>query len=189
MKYIFSLVLAGFLYTSYAQSDLPRGFTQGKLVCADGTLLHGFVKDYIGSRSSVVFMRDAQSKKKEFHGHDLVSAELGEARYLCLHGDFFRIISEGELLLLQKSSDASATPIYNGNEAVFVNGTDGKKNDYFIYETKTKELKLVNKKNIKEVSAAVFNGYTPAIDASAGTGADLAVLKKAVELYNTRPAK
>ena len=101
-------------------------------------------------------------------------------------GDFFEVLSEGELNFLQKASDASGKPTYNGNEAIFSSGTEGKPNDYFIYTTSSKQLRLVSKKNVDEIIAASFTGYTAAIDKAKTANGDLSQLKDAVEIYNNR---
>ena len=93
-------------------------------------------------------------------------------------------ISDGSLLFVQKSSDASSIPSYNGNNAVLVNGTEGKPGDYFIYDTKGKELKKVDNKNVKQLTASIFNGYEPALAMAAKAYSDIAELKEAIDLYN-----
>jgi hypothetical protein len=95
------------------------------------------------------------------------------------------VISEGELNFLQKASDASGRPSFNGNDAVFSNGTEGKPDDYFIYNSKNKELKLVSKKNLDEVINKTFAGNTAAIDKAKAANGDVAQLKEAVDVYNS----
>ena len=73
---------------------------------------------------------------------------------------------------LQKSSDASGKPTYNGNEKVFSSGTEGKPDDYFMYDNKGKQLKLVSKKNYTEVTAAAFANDTAALDKAKSINGD-----------------
>ncbi|MBC7946836.1 MAG: hypothetical protein H7Y42_03075, partial [Chitinophagaceae bacterium] len=96
-----------------------------------------------------------------------------------------KILCDGQLCYLQKASDASGKPTYNGNEAVFSNGTEGKINDYFIYNSTTQHLKHVSKKNLEEVIASNFAGHTAAIEKARSINGDLSLLKNAVELYNS----
>ena len=85
---------------------------------------------------------------------------------------------------LQKASDASNKVSYNGSEAVFSSGTEGKPDDYFIYDNRNKELKKISKKNFDEVTAAAFAGNSAAIDKAKAASGDIAQLKEAVEIYN-----
>lgn len=179
---IVSLVLT----QANAQTEAPKGFKKGSLVLADGSSLPGFIKDNIRSNASVSFVAETGGKKKTYNGSDLNAAEIEGTKFICIKGDFFKVLSEGELNFLQKASDASGKPTYNGSEASFSSGTEGKPNDYFIYTTTSKQLKLVSKKNMDEVIAASFAGYTAAIDKAKTVNGDLSQLKDAVELYNNR---
>jgi hypothetical protein len=183
------LVLSSILLQANAQSEIPKGFKKGTIVLADNSSLSGYIKDNIRSNASIVLVNETGADKKSYNGSDLISAEIEGTKYLCINGDFFKIISQGELNFLQKSSDASGKVSYNGNEAVFSNGTEGKPNDYFIYNTKNKELKLVSKKNLDEVVAKTFAGNAAAIDKAKTTNGDVAQLKDAVEIYNNRNNK
>lgn len=169
-----------------AQPEAPKGFKKGALILADGSSLPGFIKDNIRSNASVSFIAETGGKKKNYDGSDLNGAEIEGTKFICIKGDFFKVLSEGELNFLQKASDASGKPTYNGNEATFSSGTEGKLNDYFIYTTTSKQLKLVSKKNVDEVIAASFSGYTAAIDKAKTVNGDLSQLKDAIELYNNR---
>ena len=179
---IVSLVLS----QANAQTEVPKGFKKGTIVLADGSSLPGFIKDNIRNNASVIFISEAGGKKKNYDGSDLNTAEIEGTKFICIKGDFFKVLSEGELNFLQKSSDASSKPTYNGNEAIFSSGTEGKLNDYFIYDSKDQKLKLISKKNVDEVIAASFAGNTAAIDKAKTANGDLSQLKVAVEIYNNR---
>jgi len=185
VKFFSTIILGLAFIPTLAQPDLPKGFKKGNLILADNSSLSGYVKDNLRSNASVAFLADAGDKKKNYSGTDLMSAEIDGVRYLCISGDFFKIISEGELDFVQKSSDASGKPSFNGNEAVFSNGTEGKPDDYFIYNSKSKELKLVSRKNLDEVINKIFAGNTAAIDKAKAANGDVAQLKDAVEVYNS----
>ena len=179
-------VLSLVFLQSNAQTETPKGFKKGIIVLADGSNLPGFIKDNIHNSASVMFISETGGKKKNYDGSGLISAEIEGTKFICIKGDFFKVLSEGELNFLQKSSDASDKPTYNGNEAIFSSGTEGKPNDYFIYNTKDKQLKLVSKKNVDEVIAASFAGYTAAVDKAKTVNGDLSQLKVAIEIYNNR---
>jgi hypothetical protein len=189
MKKFLPYLLVFILKNAMAQGDPPHGFKKGSLQLADSCSLTGFVKEYMTNRASVVFRSDDGSLKKEYGPQDLRAVEIAGTCFLSLHGDFFRIVSEGELELLQKSSDASELPVYNGSEATFVKGAEGSVGDYFVYDKKTTALNLVRKKNLKDLAGAVFNGYTPSIALASSSHAEIPDLKKAIELYNTRMTK
>jgi hypothetical protein len=169
-----------------AQNEIPKGFKRGTLVHADGSTLSGLIKDNIRNNASVLFISEAGGKKMKYDGSELISAEMEGTKFICIRGDFFKVLCEGELSFLQKASDASGKPVYNGNVPVFSNGTEGSPNDYFIYHNENKQLKLISKKNVDDVAAASFAGYTAAIDKAKTINGDLSLLKDAIALYNSR---
>jgi hypothetical protein len=178
---IFKLVPAFILSLFVLQATAQ---TNGKITLADNTVLTGLVKDNIRKDASVVLIADG--KEKKYNGADLASAVVGETSYTCIKGDFFKVVCKGELTFLQKASDASSKPTTIGNEVYFLSGTEGKPGDYFIYETKTQQLKLVSKKTLNTVVASSFGTYAPAIEKAKAAQTDIAQLKDAVDTYNSR---
>lgn len=173
------------LVVQQADAQTATGnFKKGTLILADGSSLPGFIKDNMRKNASVVFSPEPDGKKKTYNGSELSSLEIEGIKFICIKGDFFKVFCEGELSFLQKASDASGKPVYNGNEAVFSNGTEGKPNDYFIYNNSSNQLTLVSKKNVEEVAKTSFAGNTAAIDKAKTINGDVARLKEAVELYN-----
>ena len=142
------------------QTEVPKGFSKGNVTLPDNTIVTGFIKDNIRKDASVVIL--AEGKEKKYNGGDIASAVVGETSYHCMKGDFFKVVSKGELTVLQKPSDASSKPTQVGNEVFFISGTEGKPGDYFIYETKNQQLKLVSKKTLNAVVANSFGTYAPA---------------------------
>ncbi|MEO6252976.1 MAG: hypothetical protein ABIO79_06710 [Ferruginibacter sp.] len=184
LKMLPAIVLGLSFLQATAQTEAPKGFSKGNIVLPDNTIVSGYIKDNIRKDASVILLADG--KEKKYNGSDIVSAEIDGTGYNCIKGDFFKIVCKGELTFLQKASNASSKPTYIGNEVFFVSGTEGKPGDYFIYENKSRELKLVSKKNLNDVVASSFGGYTPAIEKAKAAQADIAQLKGAVESYNTR---
>jgi hypothetical protein len=178
----FSLVLL----KANAQSDIPSGFKKGTIVTADGNSQSGYVKDNIRNNASIAFIAGPDQKKKTYAGSNLNALEIDGVKYICIKGDFFKVLCEGELSFLQKSSDASGKPSYNGSEAIFTSGTEGKPNDYFIYNNKDRQLTLISKKNVDEVIASSFAGCKEAIDKARNANGDIYQLKNAVTVYNNR---
>jgi hypothetical protein len=180
------LVLSSMFLQVNAQTEIPKGFKKGTIMLADNSSVSGFIKDNIRNNASVAMLSEAGGKKKNYDGSDLISAEIDGTKFLCINGDFFKVISHGDLNFLQKASDASGKPSYNGNTAVFSNGTEGQPGDYFMYNSKDKKLQLVSKKNFDEIVAKNFAGYTAAIDKAKTANGDVAQLKEAVDVYNSR---
>ena len=163
-----------------AQSEAPKGFSGGTITLNDGSSHSGFVKDNIRKNATVTFF-NAEGKKNNYGGTELLRAEIDGTKYVCIKGDFFKVLCEGELSFLQKSSDASGKVTYNGSEAILSSGTDGKTNDYFIYSSIDKQLKLVSKKNVEELAATSFADCTAAIEKAKTINGDLSQFRGAVE--------
>lgn len=183
------LALSLFLLQAQAQTEVPKGFKKGAIMLADSSHLTGFIKESISHNSSVQFIAASGGKKKQYSGADIMAAEIDGVNYRCINGDFFRVICEGDMLFLQKESDASGQISYNGNDAIFSNGTDGKPGDYFIYTVAAKNLQLISKKNFEEVVTASFGTYPAAMDKARAASGDIAGLKDAVVIYNNRNSK
>ena len=152
MKSLKHLLATAFIFISFAaaaQNEIPQGFAKGSVGLSDGSTLTGFLKDNIRKESAVTFISEPGAKKKKYPGSDIISAEIDGAKYLCIKGDFFKVVCTGDLCFLQKSSDASAIPVYNGSEAIFSNGTEGRPGDYFIYSNTGKQLKRVSKTTVE----------------------------------------
>jgi len=155
--------LSLFLVQAQAQEKLPKGFKKGSLVLADNTILSGYIKENIAGNASVILLNE-EGKKKNYDGDGLLSVTIDSLRFICIKGDFFRLLCEGDLCLLQKSSDASRKPTYNGSEAIFSNGTEGKPGDYFTYTAANKQLKPVARKNFNTVVAESFASCATTIE-------------------------
>jgi hypothetical protein len=172
-----------------AQSEIPKGYKKGTVMLADSILIQGYIKENIRSGASVLFLAAPGKKKKNYTGGELISTEIDGTTFLCIKGDFFKVICNGDLSFLQKSSDASGKPSHNGTEVVFISGTEGSPNDYFIYDNRSKELRFVSKKSFSDVIAAAFAGHTAAMEKAKAMNGDIAQLKDAVEIYNKRNSK
>jgi hypothetical protein len=161
----------------------PKGFTKGSIVLTDGSTVTGFIKEKIRSNASLTFF-DAENKKKNYDGSVLQSANIGDEKFLCIKGDFFRIIEDGSIKFLQKSSDASSKPVYNGNQAIFMNGTEGDPGDYFLYLSSTRELKHLSRKTVSIVVAETFAKCELALAKAKAVKDDISKLNEAVQEYN-----
>ena len=118
----------------------------------------------------------------------ITSVEIEGTKFLCIKGDFFRMLSSGELSLLQKASNISSKPQYNGTEAIFLNGTEGKPGDYFVYRGENNQLVWINKKN-KEAILALFANDAASLKLASQNAADKEVIKNAAALYNSHTSE
>ena len=187
LKLLPAFIVSLFVLQATAQTEAPKGFSTGKVGLPDNTIVTGFIKDNIRKDASVVLI--TAGKEKKFNGADIASATVGETNYTCMKGDFFKVVCNGELTFLQKASNASSKPTQVGNEVFFLSGTEGKPGDYFIYETKNQQLKLVSKKTLGTIVANSFGTYAPAIEKAKAAQNDIAQLKNAIETYNSRGEK
>jgi hypothetical protein len=146
IKTIFFAVTLFIGFSAFAQSNIPEGFVAGKIVLSNGTKVSGYLKDNIRKKSSIVFYNPANNKKETLDANNLTEVSLNESKYLCLYGDFFKVLTAGEHAVLIKSSDAAGKPFYNGIETIINKGTDGKIDDQFEYAANTNELKPIHKK-------------------------------------------
>jgi hypothetical protein len=183
---ITAFLLFAISFQSKSQDAPPKGFVKGSVTLGDNTEITGYIKNDIRSKAAVVLIPAAGGKKITYDGDKLNGATIDNTRYTCIKGDFFTLICEGEWCFLQKASDASSKPVYVGAEAMFLNGTEGKPGDYFIYNKTLQQLKLVNSKNVAAVTAESFANCEAAISKAKEAVNDLAVLKDAVVIYNNR---
>jgi hypothetical protein len=187
MKLFTAVILSLGFFAAQAQTEIPKGYSKGQVTLGDNTVVTGYIKENIRSKSTVTII-DAAGNKKKYEGSSLAAAEIENDRYICIKGDFFKVLCKGDLCFLQKASDASGTPVYNGSEAMFINGTEGKPGDHFIY-TAAKELKLVSQKTFDAVTTTSLAGCTPALEKAKAANGSMDGLKDAVVLYNNRNNK
>lgn len=185
LKIVFALLFSFAFSQAPAQSDVSKGLKKGLIVLHDGSSLSGYIKDNMKSNASVSFFTEQGGKKKKYNADELAAVEIEQAKFICVQGDFFKVISAGELNYLQKASNAPGKVSYNGNEPIFLSGTEGSVNDYFMYDNKDKQLRLVSKKNFAEVVKTSFAGNTAAMSKAQTLNGDLVQLKDAVEIFNS----
>lgn len=183
-KILPALTILALSFSAVKAQDAPKGFEKGKATLADGTIVTGFVKEKIRGNASITVINDSDNKKENYDGNELLAAEVGDDKYICIKGDFFKVVNDGNLKFVQKASDASSKPIYNGNTAVFANGTEGKPGDYFFYNDTNKQLKLVTKKTITAVADECLAGCDTAIAKAKAVNGDLSQVGEAVAIYN-----
>lgn len=152
---ILALSLFSFFLINAGAQTTPEGFSKGSIVLADGSSHSGFIKDNMKKSASVVFMSSTE-KKKSYDGSALSSIEVEGTKYICIGGDFFKVVCAGETSLVQKASDASGKLMFNGSETVAASGTTGKPGNYFTYHTNDKSLNLIESKNADSEIAKNF---------------------------------
>jgi len=182
-----TLALSLSLITTHAQTAVPEGYTKATITLADGSSKTGFIKDNIKKSAAVTFVDETGSNKKVYEGNGINAITIGDASYICVSGDFFKTICIGKLDFVQKASNASGKASYNGTEAVFNSGTEGKIGDYFIYADK--KLKLISKRTVESFIATDLVACTEAVEKAKTINGDIAKLQQAVEIYNSYAAK
>ena len=165
-----------------AQTPEPAGFTKGTITLADGSVLTGYVKDNIKKSASVVYVDNTGANKKTYSASQINATTVNATGYICISGDFFKTLSAGKMNFLQKASNAAGSVSYNGTEAIFSNGTEGKIGDYFVYTDK--KLKLLNKKNLESFITTDLAVCAPAVEKAKTINGDIAKLQEAVDIYN-----
>ncbi len=184
IKSLLFTLLTVFSFTAVnAQSNIPSEFLKGSITLADGSSVSGYIKDNIKRSASVVYIDNAGTNKKTYEGSQINAATIGTTDFICVNGDFFKTLSVGKMNFLQKASNASNKVSYNGTEAVFNNGTDGKVGDYFVY-TADKKLKLLNKKSLESFINTDLTGCAPAVEKAKTINGDIAKLQEAIDIYN-----
>lgn len=178
-----AMALNAFSATMHSQNNIATGYAKAAIVLDNGNSLSGYVKDNIKKASAVVFMDETGNNKKQYEGSDIKSITIDTLHFICIRGDFFKVLCAGKLNYLQKASNSAAKPVYNGAEAIFTNGTEGRIGDYFIYSEQ--QLILLNRKNMEAFISNDLAGCAEAIkQAKAGNG-DAAKLGGAVETFNS----
>lgn len=155
MKLVLVLIVSMAWLHLQAQDKIPAGFKKGVLVMEDSSVVYGYVREHIRSNASLVFLAGPKGKRQCLDGTQIRSVQIDSIRYLCIKGDFFKVLSEGKLCFLQKAGDASGKPVYNGTEPLLINGTDGRLDDYFVYDSRDRSLRAITRKtmvrSLKEV--------------------------------------
>jgi hypothetical protein len=179
---LYVLVFAFAVAAANAQTEIPAGYTTATITLANETTVTGYIKDNIKKSSSVTFIDEAGNNKKVYEGRSITSLTTAIGNFICVNGDFFKSLSAGKLNLVQKQSNSSANVSYNGTEAVFNSGTEGKIGDYFIYADK--KLKLINKKTMDAFINTDLITCAEAMAKAKTINGDIAKLQEAVEIYN-----
>jgi hypothetical protein len=182
-----TVILLALAVITHAQNTIPAGYAKATIVLDNGNSISGYVKDNIKKISSVIFVDEAGSNKKQYEGSDIKTISIDTLHFICIKGDFFKVLCAGKLNYLQKASNSSAKPTYNGTEAIFTNGTEGKIGDYFIYSYQ--QLKLLNRKNMDAFINTDLAGCTAAIQQAKASNGDVAKLGEAVDTFNSFAVK
>ena len=190
MKLKTTLLAAAFAMStavSTAQINVPAGYNKASITLANGSIQTGYIKDNIKKSAEIIFVDESGNNKKVYAASDINGVKIDAANFICINGDFFKTICTGKLCFVQKASNAAGKASYNGNEAVFNNGTEGKIGDYFIYADK--KLKLLNKKSVETFISTDLTGCAAAIEKAKAINGDIAKLQEAVEIYNNYTVK
>jgi hypothetical protein len=186
LRLILSLFTIGLLQLqTIAQNELPKGFSKGAITI-NNQVKTGFVKADFKNTGCIEFIEEGAKKKTKFSGMDLERFEIDSIQYISIKGDIFKVISGGNLYLLQKQTQVAGKPYYNGLETVMMEGAEGRLGDYFLFLGKQKKLKLVSTKTNTQVIAEMFAGSNAAIEKAGQVEGDWSQLKEAVAIYNSQ---
>jgi hypothetical protein len=182
-----TVFLIAFAAIAHAQNTIPAGYLKATIVLDNGNGFSGYVKDIIKKASAVIFVDEAGNNKKQYEGSEIKTISIDTLHFICIRGDFFKVLCAGKLNYLQKASNSSEKPSYNGTEAIFANGTEGKMGDYFIYSDQ--QLKLLNRKNMDAFISRDLAGCNAAIQQAKASNGDVAKLGGAVNTFNSFAVK
>lgn len=166
-----------------AQNIVPSGFAAGSITLADQSVQTGYIKEDFRKKATLVFISQ-EGKKTTYDGNQLNGVQMDSLQFVCCKGDFFKVICNGRLQLLEKWSDAASKPVYVGSEAQFINGSEGKPGEYYCYTPGNHELVWMNKKNSLENRSRLFKVCPQAFEQMNKANVDLEQVKAAVVLFN-----
>jgi hypothetical protein len=179
---LFMLVAAD----SFAQPHLPKGYQKGTIQLLDNSTKEVYVKPALQKDATLPVLQPDNGNKRIYKATELLALTMDSAKYLSINGDFYKVLTAGELYFVQKSSNASAQPVYNGTELVAINTSLGNVNDYFIYDPAKKDLIRVTKNNFKEILQGTFSNFSPGMALAKEGVNNPGLLIQAVEWYNKR---
>ena len=171
-------------WAAVAQQEAPKGYVKGSVTLNDQTKL-GWIKEDFAGAGSIQFTENG-SKKVKLSGMDIQSINIDSNTFIAIKGDIFKVLSSGSLSLLQKYTHVAGKPYYNCNETVLMEGTEGKKGDYFLYLQKQNKLKLVSSKTSVGAYTEFFQGNELASEKASKSNGDPEQLKEAVVLFNNQ---
>jgi hypothetical protein len=178
----YTAIMATSFATVQAQTTVPVEYVKGSITLADGSIKNGFVKENIKKSAAIVFIDSTGLSKKKYEGSQINSVSIEATNFICINGDFFKIICSGKLCFLQKASNASGNTSYNGTEPIFISGTEEKIGDYFAYADK--KLKLLNKKTVSAFINNDLSACMAAVEKAKSIDGDIAKLQEAVDIFN-----
>jgi len=182
MKKELSSAAVAILLLVNVHAQAPEGFVTGALTMADGSVLSGYIKDNLKKDASVIFTTSNGGSKKKYNGSALNAVTVNGVEYRCIMGDFFKVICAGKICFLQKTSNASGKITYNGSEAIFASGTEGKMGDYFTYTNN--QLFHITTKTVDAFINGQLSTCAAAVEKAKSINGDIAMLSESVTIYN-----
>ncbi len=184
---VMAMLVSFFAITGTAQTAIPAKYVKATIYLANGNTINGFIKDNIRQSSSVIFIDESGKNKKQYEGSDINALKTDATNFICIRGDFFKNLSAGKMNFLQKESNSSDKPLYNGTEPIFVNGTPGKIGDYYVFTEE--KLTLLNNKTLDDFINTHLTGCTEAVEKAKAINGDMAKMQQVVEIYNAYTLK
>ena len=119
---------------------------QNAALLFNGTTLQGNFRNDI-SRTGTLTYLDAANKKQQLSASQVKECSIDQHRYISYKNDFFEVVTTGNrFTLYQKVTDNDGKLTYNGTEATVLQGSEGRKGEYFISAPGDQGLTWLKKK-------------------------------------------
>ena len=119
---------------------------QNAAILFNGTTLQGSFRNDINKTGMLTYL-DASSKKQQLSASQVKECSIDQHRYISYKNDFFEVVTTGNrYTLYQKVTDNDGKLTYNGTEATVMQGSEGRKGEYFISVSGDPDLTWLKKK-------------------------------------------
>lgn len=119
---------------------------QNAALLFNGTTLQGNFRNDINKTGMLTHV-DAANKKQQLNASQVKECSIDQHRYISYKDDFFEVVTSGSrFTLYQKVTDNDGKLTYNGTDASVLQGSEGRKGEYFISTNGDPNLTWLKKK-------------------------------------------
>lgn len=119
---------------------------QNAALLFNGTTLQGNFRNDINRTGTLTYV-DATNKKQQLNASQVKECSIDQHRYISYKNDFFEVVATGNrYTLYQKMTNNDGKLTYNGTEASVLQGSEGRKGEYFISAPGNQNLTWLKKK-------------------------------------------